>query len=607
MNASHQHTGILRFVTAGNVDDGKSTLIGRLLYESNGIYDDQLDAVAKASQGRGMPLDLSLITDGLRAEREQAITIDVAYRYFSTLKRKFIIADTPGHIEYTRNMVTGASTADAGLLLIDASHGVLEQTRRHAYIMGMLGIRRIILAVNKMDLVGFDQHIFRSIECKCREVLDSVPGIVAHAIPLTALGGDNVVRASKRLDWYQGPTLMELLEQIPNATPDSTLGLRFPVQNVVRDGKGFRGYAGKILSGSIDEGRQVIALPSGRLNRVEKISLYDKQLPSAAVQQSIVLSLAEPMDLGRGDMLVDPERRPMVSALIDADLIWMSERPIELRRPYLIKHTSQLLCCQVVHLKHKVDIETLRQIPSDSLASNDIGRVRIHAHKPLFFDLYSESRATGGFILIDPVDNNTVAAGLIVGAAESRSDGSVSGLLLQGTEQKHNAVAWFTGLSGAGKTTICCGVQTELLARGFQVEILDGDAVRAHLSRDLGFSRSDREENMKRIAFIARLLSRNGIIVLVSTISPYRQVRESIRRELPNFIEIFVNAPLEVCEGRDPKGLYRRARAGELPAFTGIDDPYEPPVAAEVECRTDEETVKASIEKVVNRILTLAN
>lgn len=602
MNSSEKPKGLLRFLTAGSVDDGKSTLIGRLLYEAGGVYEDQLHSVRKASK-QGEELDLSLITDGLKAEREQAITIDVAYRYFSTAKRKFIIADTPGHEQYTRNMVTGASTADAVVLLVDACKGLLEQTRRHLYILWLLGIRHVILAVNKMDLVHYDQDRFIEIQCAFADSTAFMPGARTYFIPLSARKGDNVVRSSEAMTWYSGPTLLELLESIPAGNNCGCDHLRFPIQNVIRLSTDFRGYAGQMVAGILRPGQEAVALPSGQRTRVKQVMLYKQLLEEAVAPQSVVVTLEDQIDLGRGDMLVDPERAPIVSNKFFADLIWMSERPLKKNVPYLIKHATQVLCCSVREVFHKIDVSRFEPTETSSLVFNELGRVSIEAHKPMFFDPYAANHTMGSFIMIDPACNDTVAAGLISErSATLIEDARVGDIRPMAGLDFPGLTLWFTGLSGAGKTTLCNSVSTELLARGFKVEILDGDTVRKSLNCDLGFSRQDRDENIRRIGFVAELLSRHGVIVLVAAISPYRAVRAELRKSIPNFMEIYVNAPLAICEQRDPKGLYHRARKREITGFTGIDDPYEPPQAPDVECATDWETVKTSTNKVISMV-----
>ncbi len=602
--------GLLRLLTAGSVDDGKSTLIGRLLYESGGVYDDQLESVRKASTQKNAVLDLSLITDGLRAEREQAITIDVAYRYFSTAKRQFIIADAPGHEQYTRNMVTGATTADLAVLLVDARKGILEQTRRHAYVSWLLGIRQVVVAVNKMDLVNFDSRIFVDIRSKFQECTGFMDKVDRHFVPVSALNGDNVVWRSPAMPWYAGPSLLELLETVTINENHSPGDFRFPVQNVIRLGQDFRGYAGQVVSGVVKPGQKVVALPSGQRTTIDKVHFYHQTLDEAHPPRSVVLTVSDHLDLGRGDMLVDPERMPQVSQHVAANLIWMSSVPLRPNAPYLMKHMTQVLCCSIAQVVSKLDIHTFEDIAVDTLRLNDIGAVEMEMHKPICFDFYACNRAMGSFIMIDPASSDTVAAGMILRNCATPSDPSglrpfsavPYGPRPEPSQAKGLAV-WLTGLSGSGKTTICNAVFTEILARGIRVEMLDADVVRKHLNSDLGFSKRDRDENVRRLGFLAELLTRHGVLALVAAISPYRAVRDDLRRSMGNFVEVYVNAPLSVCEERDPKGLYKRARAGEIAGFTGIDDPYEAPLSPEVQCDTAVESIKTCTDKVVTAIV----
>jgi bifunctional enzyme CysN/CysC len=603
LSTAGQNRDLLRFLTAGSVDDGKSTLIGRLLYESNGIYDDQLSSVRKASLAKNVELDLSLLTDGLRAEREQGITIDVAYRYFSTPRRKFIIADTPGHEQYTRNMATGSSTADVALILLDARKGVLKQTCRHTLIAWLLGIRRMIIVVNKMDLVDFEDKVFHSIRDEFGKFAASLRNTQFHFIPLSALSGENVVRGNGRMPWYEGPTLLELLETIP-AKRERNEEFRFPVQSVIRPNQDFRGYAGQVASGVVRPGQEVVALPSGQRTRVKEVLLYTRNLEEAFPSQSVVLTTTDHIDLGRGDMLVSPEQMPTVSARMTAYLIWLSQVPLRCDARYLIKHTTKVLCGNMNRLNHKIDINSLEKLQTDSLHFNEIGEAQIDLENLIFCDPYEHNRTTGSFIVINPFTNDTVAAGMILEAIPTQVGGafdeSAAGSRIV---QQRGLTVWFTGLSGAGKTTICRAVATELLAHGLQVEVIDGDIIRNYLCRDLGFSKHDRDENIRRIAFVAQLLTRNGTIVLVSAISPYRGGRDEARRRIGDFLEVYVSTPLSVCELRDPKELYKNARSGKIQGFTGIDDPYEPPLAAEIVCSTDRETPRESSSKVVASVL----
>ncbi len=592
---------LLRFLTAGSVDDGKSTLIGRLLYESNGIYEDQLSSVRKASSAKNVDLDLSLLTDGLRAEREQGITIDVAYRYFATPRRKFIIADTPGHEQYTRNMATGSSTAELALILVDARKGILRQTRRHTLISWLMGIRRMIVVVNKMDLVDSDPKIFDSIREEFGKFSASLGNTQFYFIPVSALNGDNVIRNEGRMAWYDGPSLLELLETLPSQ-PETGQQFRFPVQMVLRPNQDFRGYAGQVVSGTVRPGQEVVALPSKQRTTIKEVLLYNQPLDEAIPPQSVVLTTTDHIDLGRGDMLVSADELPTVSSRIRADLIWMSKDPLRNDTRYLIKHTTRVLCGRVSQLNHKIDVNTLETVHADNLHFNEIGEVQIDLQSPIFCDPYVRDRSTGSFIVIDPHTNDTVGAGMIVEANPMQKGDNAEDSTSR-VAQQSGLTVWFTGLSGAGKTTICRAVATELLAHGLQVEVIDGDVIRNYLCKDLGFSKEDRDENIRRIAFVAQLLTRNGAIVLVSAISPYRAGREQARQTIGNFLEVYVSTPLAVCEMRDTKDLYQKARAGKIHGFTGIDDPYEPPIKPEIVCATDHESPRESSAKVVSSVL----
>ena len=603
MSINPEGQDLLRFVTAGSVDDGKSTLIGRLLYESNAIYDDQLSSVRKASSAKNVDLDLSLLTDGLQTEREQGITIDVAYRYFSTPKRRFIIADAPGHEQYTRNMATGSSAAELALILVDARKGILRQTRRHALIAWLLGIHRLIIAVNKMDLVSFDERVFDSIREDFAKCAVSFPGAEIHFVPLSALSGENVIQSNGRMPWYHGPSLLGLLETIP-ATAASSRGFRFPVQNVIRPNQDFRGYAGQVSSGSVKLGQEVMALPSGQRTTITDIVLHTQKLQEAVASQSVVLTTSDHIDLARGDMLVSTEHVPTISTQVVANLIWLSLVPLRKDVRYLIKHSTKTVCARVSRLAHVLDIDFFTERAADSLQFNEIGQVEFELHTPLFCDVYEHNRGTGSFIVIDPISNDTVGAGMIVKAAPIRAEEARDEFgVTSHVEQRRGLTLWFTGLSGAGKTTICRAVATELLAYGLQIEVIDGDIIRKHLCKDLGFSKLDRDENIRRIAFVSNLLTRNGTIVLVSAISPYRDARDEARQTIGDFFEIYVNTPLAVCELRDAKDLYRRARAGNVRGFTGVDDPYEPPLAAEIVCDTDRQSLREISSRIVAYVL----
>jgi bifunctional enzyme CysN/CysC len=584
----------LRFTVIGSVDDGKSTLIGRLLHDLHALYEDELASVRRVSaQG----VDLAFITDGLRAEREQGITIDVAYRHFSTPLRRFIIADTPGHEQYTRNMASGASTADVAVILVDVTRGVLSQTLRHAYLSWLLGIRHLSVAVNKMDMVAFDAAKFHAIRKEFEGFAQRLPGCRLTFIPVSALKGDNVVTGSDRMPWYQGPTLLDYLESVDPAAGDGPSPLRFPVQYVIRGPNGSREYAGQLAGGTLESGDELLALPSQRRVRIESVRRPDGLSEPAPCPMSVSVCLDRQIDLCRGDMLVDPSDPPLLARSLTAVLFWMSDVPLAEGRPYLLKHTTQKVCAEVTRHLASLDVETLTYGEPRPLGRNGIGRVLIEAQRPVFCDPYARNRITGSFILIDPLSNQTLAAGLVETAGESAPEARSS---LSG----RGATVWFTGLSSSGKSMLAQRVCEELHATGHKVELLDGDVVRKQLSKDLGFGKQDRDENIRRIGFVAELLSKNGVIAVVAAISPYRAIRDEVRRRIPNFIEVYVNAPLEVCEMRDSKGLYRRARAGELKEFTGIDDPYEPPLAPEVECRTDLETVEECTRRIVEFLRT---
>jgi bifunctional enzyme CysN/CysC len=590
---------LLRFLTAGSVDDGKSTLLGRLLHDANGIYEDQLAALRSASAASATQgLDFSLVTDGLRAERAQGITIDVAYRYFATARRKFIIADAPGHEQYTRNMATGASTATLALLLIDASKGVLAQTRRHTVIAWLLGIRSFAVAVNKMDLVQFDEEAFRRIERDFRQFVSKLGSPTLFFVPTCAVDGDNVVQYSPRMPWFSGTSLLEHLESTQIARNQDTRVFRFPIQSVVRSSTGVRRYAGQVASGAIRRGDTVLAIPSGRAMRLTSIHVGEEELEYAFSPLSASLAFDEEVDMGRGDILVDARFPPAIARRVAATLLWFNSQPLRLGHPYLIKHTTRHVCASVVRLNAVIDPATLDRRPANTLALNEFGEVEMECHQPLYCDPYAGNPATGAFILIDPISNDTLAAGMIATYGEN-TNGSPP---VPAASTGLGLTVWLTGLSSAGKTTISQAVYEKLWARGHRVEWLDGDVVRQHLSKGLGFSKEDRDENIRRIGFVAELLTRNGVIALVSAISPYRSVRDEIRGRIGNFLEVYVHAPLEVCEQRDIKGIYRRARAGEIHGVTGVDDPYEPPLAPEVECRTDRETLLESMERVLEAV-----
>jgi bifunctional enzyme CysN/CysC len=606
--AEDDRKSLLRFITCGSVDDGKSTLIGRLLYESKLIYDDQLTALeadSRKSGTQGGDLDFALLVDGLAAEREQGITIDVAYRFFTTARRKFIVADTPGHEQYTRNMVTGASTADAAVILIDARKGVLTQTRRHSFIVSLLGIKHVALAVNKLDLVGYDQQVFDRIVADYLEFARGLGLTDIQPIPLSALRGDNVLTAGENTPWYHGPTLTEYLETVEAGRDVAAGPFRLAVQTVIRPDLDFRGYAGIIAGGAVRPGDQVAVLPSGARATVTRIVTADGDLPAAEAGQSVTLTLDREVDVSRGDLVTAASRPAAAADQFEARLVWMHGDPLLPGRPYLIKLGTVTAGCTVTHLKYGLNVNTLERMPASTLAVNEIAVANIATDKRLPFDPYNDNRETGGFILIDRLTNATVGAGMIDFALR-RAD-NVHWQALDVTRQARSAikghqpaVVWFTGLSGAGKSTVANALESQLHAFGCHTVLLDGDNVRHGLNRDLGFTDADRVENIRRVAEVARLMADAGLIVLVSFISPFRAERASARALAGEneFVEVYVDTPLDVAEQRDPKGLYAKARAGELPHFTGIDSPYEPPESPEVRVDVVTGTVPQAVAQI---------
>jgi bifunctional enzyme CysN/CysC len=594
--AVHEGKSLLRFLTCGSVDDGKSTLIGRLLHDTKRLFEDQLSALHADSKKWGTTggdIDFALLVDGLVAEREQGITIDVAYRYFATDRRRFIVADTPGHEQYTRNMATGASTADLAVLLVDARAGILAQTRRHAYIVSLLGIRHVVLAVNKIDLVGFDGDRFQDIVREFTEFVAPFNFADVTAIPLSARHGDNVIARSENTPWYRGPALLEFLETVEVENADARRPFRFPVQWVNRPDPSFRGYAGTIAGGSVKPGDEVVVARTGQKARVARIVTMERDLNRADAGAAVTLTLDSEIDVSRGDVLAHPEARPEVSDQVAAHLIWMSEAPLLPGRPYLLKSGTRTVGAAVSDLKHHVDIESFKALAAKTLNLNDIGLCNLSLSEPIAFDIYDENRDTGSFILIDRFDNATVAAGMIRYGLRRATNIHWQALAVDkharaDLKGQRPCVLWFTGLSGAGKSTIANLVEKKLHLMGRHTYLLDGDNVRHGLNRDLGFTDADRVENIRRVAEAAKLFVDAGMIVLVSFISPFRSERNMARElvEAGEFVEVFVDAPLAVVEARDPKGLYRKARAGELKHFTGIDSPYEPPVAPDLRLDT---------------------
>ncbi len=589
---SHQYKSLLRFITCGSVDDGKSTLIGRLLFESHLVFEDHLAAL-KADSAKvgtqGEDLDFALLLDGLAAEREQGITIDVAYRFFSTEHRKFIVADTPGHEEYTRNMVTGASTADVAVILIDARKGVLTQTRRHSYLVSLLGIKRVVVAVNKMDLVDFSEERFDEIEAEYREFAAQIGLEHMTFIPMSALKGDNVTERSAHTDWYDGPTLIGFLETVPVDDERADGPLRFPVQWVNRPNLDFRGFSGEIVGGTVRPGDAVRVLPAGTTSTVDRIVTMDGDLDEAIAGQSVTLTLADEIDASRGDLICAADAPAEVADQFEGHVIWMHEDAMLPGRPYLMKIGTRTVGVSIANPKYRVDVNTLDHLAANTLELNEIGVCNLSLDRPIPFDPYAENRNTGGFIIIDKLTQNTVGAGLLHFALRRShnihwQDVKVDKDARTDLKSHGPGIVWMTGLSGAGKSTIANIVESKLHTLGVHTYLLDGDNVRHGLNRDLGFTDADRVENIRRIAEVSGLMVDAGLLVLVSFISPFRAERRLARDRVGDgeFIEVHVDASVEVAESRDPKGLYAKARRGELSNFTGIDSPYEPPVNPEV-------------------------
>ena len=584
--------GLLRFLTCGSVDDGKSTLIGRLLYDSQLILDDQLASLRKESRNRMVGeegIDFSLLVDGLAAEREQGITIDVAYRFFSTDKRKFIVADTPGHEQYTRNMATGASNADLGIVLIDARKGVLTQTRRHSFILSLIGVKHVVLAINKIDLVGYDADTFNAIESEYRSFAKDLGFETLVAIPVSALRGDNILKPSANMSWYRGPQLVPYLETIEVATDRTAKPMRFPVQWVNRPNLDFRGFSGTVASGIVRTGDDILVAASRKPAKITRIVTMDGDIQTAIAGQAVTLVLDREIDVSRGDVLTHPGETPEFSNQFQARMIWMNDEPAFPGRSYLLKIGSQLVPATITDLKFRTNVNTLEQSAAKTLELNEVGTLTIATDKPIAFDSYANNGLTGAFILIDRISNATLGAGVIdfgLRRAQNLSWQSFDVNRKVRAEMKGQdpAIVWFTGLSGSGKSTVANLIEKKLSVEGRHAYILDGDNVRHGLNKDLGFTEEARVENIRRVAEVARLMADAGLIVLVSFISPFRNERRLAREVAGDvkFTEVYVDTPLEVCEARDPKGLYARARRGEIKNFTGIDSPFEPPEHAEI-------------------------
>ena len=613
----HQNKELLRFITCGSVDDGKSTLIGRLLYDSKMIFEDQLAALeadSKKSGTQGQEIDFALLVDGLAAEREQGITIDVAYRFFATEKRKFIVADTPGHEQYTRNMVTGASTADAAIILVDARKGVLVQTRRHSYLAHLLGIRNVILAVNKMDLVDFSQEIFDEIVEDYRQFSSEIGIDSFTAIPISGFRGDNITEApSANTPWYSGPALIGHLENIPiAATAAQEKPFRMPVQWVNRPNLDFRGFSGLISSGSIKPGDPVRVVPSGKNSRVKSIVTLDGTLDEAVAGQSVTVTLEDEVDCSRGDVIAAAGDPPEVSDQFESTIVWMSDEALKPGRGYWLKLVTQTVSASVYEPKYEINVNTMEHLAAKTLELNAIGVAEVHTDKPIVFEPYADSPELGGFILIDKITNATVAAGMLHFSLRRAANVHWQPTII--TREEHALlknqtprVLWFTGLSGSGKSTIANEVEKSLNLMNRHTFLLDGDNVRHGLNKDLGFTEADRIENIRRVGEVAKLMTDAGLIVLTAFISPFRAERQMVRKMLPEaeFIEIFVDTPLEVAEARDVKGLYKKARSGKLKNFTGIDSPYEPPENPEIRVNTVEMTPAEAAEYIVRQIMPL--
>ncbi|MBH41266.1 MAG: adenylyl-sulfate kinase [Candidatus Magasanikbacteria bacterium] len=593
---------LVRLVTAGSVDDGKSTLIGRLLYDLGEVYTDQVEALKKQERIDG-EIDFSLITDGLDAEREQKITIDVAYRYFSTKSRRFIIADVPGHEEYTRNMVTGASNAQIAMVLIDARKGLLTQTKRHLFIASRLGIPHMVVVINKMDVIGYSEEQFNIIKEECASFCAKLHIKDLQFIPISSLKGDMIVDRGKKLDWYQGRTVVDYLENVQVATDRNLIDFRFPVQYIIRPNQDFRGYAGKIEGGAIREGESVMILPSKKTTKIKTIHIGEKQVASAFNPQSVVLELSEDIDISRGDMVVREKNIPHMGNTFEAHMFWFANIPLEKHKRYILKHSTKTTPCFITEIVHKINVDTAHREETNTLPFNEMGRVHVRALDVVFFDNYTKNRHTGSAIIIDEETHNTVGAAIITNpltdSCNSKKDIIESGI----TKPHKGGVLWFTGLSGSGKSTIANAVCTRLQECGYKVERLDGDVLRSGITAHLGFSKEDRIKNIDIAGHAAKLLAKHGVIVVASFISPIKEQREEMKKNIDNFTEIYVNTPVEVCEKRDPKGRYKKARSGELENFTGVTSIYEEPDNPDILLET-ENTI---IEECVANVLSFTN
>ena len=606
---AQEDKSLLRFITCGSVDDGKSTLIGRLLYDSKLIFEDQLNTLENDSKKvgtQGGDIDFALLVDGLAAEREQGITIDVAYRFFSTDKRKFIVADTPGHEQYTRNMATGASTAELAIILVDARKGILTQTRRHSFIVSLLGIKHVIVAINKMDLVDYSQHSFNQIEEDYREFAKGIGLKNISCVPISALKGDNILSKSDNMDWYHGPTLMAELENVDVTTDDTQKPFRLPVQWVNRPNLDFRGFSGTAASGRIRPGDEIVALPSAKTSKVKEIVTYDGNLDEAVAHQAITLVLEDEIDISRGDIICAAQERAQLTDQFMAHVLWMNDEHLLPGRPYLLKTAGKTLNATVTELKHKINVNTMEHEAGKTLELNEVGVCNLSLGQAIAFDPYADDHVTGAFILIDRLTNNTVGVGMIdygLRRAENIHWQATDVNKDVRAEQKGQkpAMLWFTGLSGSGKSTVANLVEQKLLARHQHTYLLDGDNVRHGLNKDLGFTDADRVENIRRVAETSKLMVDAGLLVMVSFISPFKAERRMARDlvETGEFIEIFIDTPIEICEQRDPKGLYKKARQGEIKNFTGFDSPYEAPEDPELRIDTTLKTPEQAADEIV--------
>jgi bifunctional enzyme CysN/CysC len=612
--AGHEKKSLLRFITCGSVDDGKSTLIGRLLYDSKMIFEDQLAALEADSKRvgtQGQEIDFALLVDGLAAEREQGITIDVAYRFFTTEKRKFIVADTPGHEQYTRNMVTGASTADLAVILIDARKGVLTQTRRHSFLAHLIGIKHIVLAVNKMDLVGYDKAVFDRITLAYRAFASEIGITNFTAIPISGFKGDNITALSENTPWFKGPALIEHLETVEiGAAADEAKPFRLPVQWVNRPNLDFRGFSGQLASGKVKPGDAVRILPSGKTTTVDRIVTLDGDLGEAVAGQSVTLTLADEVDCSRGDVIAAADNPPEAADQFEATLVWMADEAMIPGRAYWLKLATQSVSATIQAPKYEINVNTLDHLAAKTLELNGIGVVELSTDKPITFEAYSDNRTLGGFILIDKLTNATVAAGMLHFSLRRAQNvhwqaTDIDRDMRANLKNQRPALLWFTGLSGSGKSTIANLVEKKLHRMNRHSFLLDGDNVRHGLNRDLGFTEADRIENIRRVGEVAKLMSDAGLIVITAFISPFRAEREMVRGMLPEgeFIEVFIDTPLAEAEKRDVKGLYKKARAGQLKNFTGIDSPYEAPETPEIRIDTTAMTPEEAADLIIDRLL----